>query len=485
MKNYRLSSFVLAAISAFLLWASPVYASVTVDDQEWYLTEEEIELLEDEYENALFNYYIEIIPYLNGQDIADAADELLWDVEGYGYDAVIVFAWEDGEIYMNIADSSELWSVLNQYYSGNGVTALLEDVFIPIAQEYSIAEGLEAIVDEVESMTEELNQGEAASEPAAANNINWGKLFQYLLIYGVLLIGIVFALLLLRKRKVGQQVTELLARQNQLLAEVLEPYNKSSNRLKMSKGATEEAFKSLTELFFTLLTGFQEREKELKAISVPLLKIGKIKQQLFMLEDETVKYEQELKKGKDQLEELLHKELNTSRTLEEIEQQLESINKGCQELQSEHSLSLNALALKLDHAKSQHEQAVKLDHSFDFLAANQRLSKLKEIVKETMDEKELLAELLQQQSGIAEQVEQKEAELIRLMDHERLHKQNREAPQQLLERAKNELNSFKDLTFEGHAVKAKTLLNQLQQLLVSADDEVAKLISLRMIRGGS
>lgn len=154
MRNFLKLSIAFAFIWVVLL-PQVAFAKIAVVDDGGFFNEGEVQFLEEEFAHSQFHYYIQMVQSLSGQDIGQKAEHLLDSVREQGYDAVILLAAEEREIYVDAMRGSMIDRTIRQHYGSDPYPMLLNETFIPKVVNGDFSDGIYALISEMDSLTYE------------------------------------------------------------------------------------------------------------------------------------------------------------------------------------------------------------------------------------------------------------------------------------------------------------------------------------------
>lgn len=224
------------------------------------------------------------------------------------------------------------------------------------------------------------------------------------LIGAALIVLVVQSFLQRKKNRYLQQEIEALSRKHdQLLAEVLQPYHDSSDKLKLTRGKTKKRFEELSEGFFSILHAVKEAQQNLDGLRVTRASYGTIVAVLPRAESQLDEEFEKLNKMKTELEQLEKEDTDVTFLEKEERAKLEEIEKQLQAHVRKTSYSLNNLVQKLNYLKRELDEVSAED--LDSITAKQDLEHLQNDRLELEKRLTRLQALLREQRHLSAQFE--------------------------------------------------------------------------------
>ncbi|MEY8750282.1 hypothetical protein [Alkalicoccobacillus gibsonii] len=228
---------------------------------------------------------------------------------------------------------------------------------------------------------------------------------------GAALIILVVQSFLQRKKNrfLEQEIEELSKKHDQLLAEVLQPYHDSSDKLKLTRGKTKKRFEELSEGFFTILHAVKEAQQNLDGLRVTRASYGTIVAVLPRAKSQLDEEFEKLNKMKTELEQLEKEDTDVAILEKEERAQLEEIEKQLQAHVRKTDYPLNNLVQKLNYLKRELNEVLAED--LDSITAKHDLEHLQSDRIELEKRLTRLQALFREQRHLAAQFEGISAEL--------------------------------------------------------------------------
>lgn len=477
---------------AFWFYLSPsVHADLKIVDDGDFFSESEIIELETSHQNTKFNYYIQTISSLNGEPIDQLSEELLNEVSSEGYHAVLLLSQADREIYMNVNRGTTIDRLVRQISDTDPFGLLIEQTFIPYAVEGDFSQGVHSLLSEIESLElRSENQVEQnTNQPPVENSVNpstpattptMSSTSVFIIIMVLLVVVFVIFLIgwFIQQRKMKQQIVDLAEQQKNLLSGILEPYNITTNRLKISQGYTKEQFELLNKELFIILNRVKDREGSIQEIKVPLLDYTAFNNAVDPFKKATREDEKSLEQLTSQLKTMTDTELKATHEISSLNQLLIHITNQIQLIKNDHKIKLEVVSKILDEVKGKLNEAKDLDTQFDFLSAYEKLKNVRSQTEKLEADLKTLIEFISEEKSIQEKISETESTLKDIVKKERLLLVD-DNPFPLIDEARANLSPFSESISSGNVTKAKEALSFIIARLNQASEKAHTLISFR------
>ncbi|MFA9558889.1 hypothetical protein ACERII_16385 [Evansella sp. AB-rgal1] len=477
-----LISIMSVLIVCFLFFPQTTNAAVSIHDNGDFFTDSEIESLEASFVNSTYHYYVHTVVSLGGVPIEDAASNLLEEVRTEGYDAVILIDYDFGEVYISVTPGTSIDRAIDTLHNSDPFGALLDETFLPHAMDGNFEAGIESLLSRIESLQVPDSNTSTPPPPPAQNSGQGGSGgIVFLSIIGVMLliVVIVYGLSVLSQRKKAKiRYTEILQSQKNLLANVLEPYNKTNEKVQLCRGETRDIFEQLNDELLLLLNRVKEREKELERITIPKGKFTAFFNKLKPFEDVSKADKMELESLTLQVDEHVQKELETSRELSNLRNQMEQYDEQLRKLQTEEQRDFALLMKKKENVARKLNDTIKLEDAFDFIAANNQLDKVATEVSSLKADIQLLQTLLEDDKQVTTNIEKKETEISSYIERERLSLPD-EDPFAFIKDARLYMDNFRGHLYAGEVNKAESVSKTIYDRLDEAKYRVETLVQYR------
>ncbi|MBU9710178.1 septation ring formation regulator EzrA [Evansella tamaricis] len=478
----------LGIMFLILLFPMNVFAQVSVEDgANYFFSSNEIEFIEEEFDNSQFNYYVFTIDSLNGSDIQDVAEQTFDEVRSEGYDAVIILSYEDSEIYMNVGPNTTIDRAVRVVSSTDPYGTLLDNYFIPYAQDGDFAGGIQSLITEVESLgnaagssTAPNSESQQNSNEAVASSTTFSPFVFLSLLGGILLfIFIIYIILMIvRHKKVKEQWNKLLEQQKALLSKVLDPYNQTTDKLNMTKGYTKETFESLNTELLSLLNTVKQREKDIESLIIPKTGLKEFSKKLNSYEIDTKENESNLEGLTTDIQKYINLELETATKISQWKESLEKIESSFSRLKFETNQHFSSFEGNINKAKSQINKVLEIQDSFDFLSAHNTISDVNPVVEALKSDFQCLQNLLTQQDTIYKEMETVEKDLQDYIKRENLMLVE-DDPTSYIIKARDAYSDFNHSITDGNVEEGTKILDNITSLLNNAKSLAKKIVYYR------
>ena len=229
-----------------------------------------------------------------------------------------------------------------------------------------------------------------------------------LVVFAVIILFIRHSLQNKRNRYLEQEVEEVSKKHDKLLAEVLQPYHDSSDKLKLSRGKTKERYEELSEGFFSILHNAKEAQQNLDGLRVTRASYGSVIAVLPRAKSQLEEEFEKLHKLKQELEDFDQEDTHIASLEKEETANIANIEKQLHSLANKMEYPLTNLVQKTKYLKRELEEISSQIEQLDSMSAKKDLEHLQNDRIELEDRINRLHTLLREQRDIDSQFELKE-----------------------------------------------------------------------------
>ncbi|MBM7094436.1 TPM domain-containing protein [Bacillus sp. H-16] len=460
----RLRNWICTILLGSALFAVPsnTFADVTIEDTGQFFTDSETTSLEEEHSDAAFNYYIYTVPSLEGESIED----LSYEVENQaspGYDAILVLAMDESEVYINPVSAGFEEAVLSLFSSYEG---LLDETFMPSAVDGDVAGGIDELIRYTEA---------SRSEPAEAESSGAATFF-FIVLTGAAGAGGFF--LLFRHRKAKRRKSEVLKKQKQVISGAYPVLNKADDKRELTRGKTKEVFDHLFVQVQTFISENEKREKEIVKIKPPFFNQLSFHSNMTALDRDAAGEDERLAKLKEEIERLIEKELRVGTEFNELYGRFEASEKRLGELKEQSEFPMASLDADKYQVKELLIELKASDYSFDYLNTKDALSSIKPEVESFTDKVIVQEKLLNEISHLEEAINAAKADVKMVIDRERL-KIVEFNPLGLLQEAEKTNSELREHIADGGVAAAVRANDRIKLLIKEAKEGIQNRIRIR------
>lgn len=461
MSNSKMSLITWTALFVIMtLWfPSKANAEAVVEDNVSFFSSTEAEQIEAEADDTYFDYYIQTVPTVGEQNIAEAADELLNEVGQQGFDVSVLIVEDVSEIFVNIRPNSEVDDVLG----GTSIESVIDQTFMNSPD----GEGITALIEWFET--------ERTSESF------YGMIISIVMIgfAGFIVVGF-FIKKRNEKKERQASINTLVDRQKRVLADTLEPYHQANERSELSRGKTQELFKELHQELFQFLTEAKDHEQ---ALNKWIGENQKQKKTAFTaaikgLMQVTEAQETELEEKRTRLKTMIDQEMEISSQIKSMRGQMDQIQQKAKQAKQISSYELTKAMDEIAEAEKKFEEIVAADEAFDFITAANLYTQGESLIETAEAHIELISALLEKQDEVLDQVAQQEEDIKIIVKRENLLLVD-EDPYALLQGVRDNYSTFKKSLEYGDAAKANQQYETMQKSIAEAKTKVEYLVQLR------
>ncbi|WP_413374640.1 septation ring formation regulator EzrA [Alkalihalobacillus sp. 1P02AB] len=480
----RMIPLILAIVIGVLIF-NPIQglAALHINDEAQFLTNAEMEQLERQFENTRYEYLILSVTDMENNSIAAEAEMLY---EQNNVDAILLL---NTDYDVQLQTGSELEAIIMTGYGQYAYEELLEGTFIDAAVDGDFVSGIERLVYEMESRAEiyytgndsntsgnDSSTGVVTPEPSTSS-ISTSALIQALLIVALFIIAVVVFFKFRSKKRMEREKAELKERQNRLLSNVLNPFNKTSDRLKLAKGETEVALKKLNDQLFAILTSAKEREHQITRLGKPS-KTRNFSQQLDPIREQTEVDEQVLIGLEQDVEQFFQNEMETTKRINQLVASIDKFEKEFKEYKQQVGKSYSSLETEIMKWKKKIEEIKQLERQFDFIGAQNQVMPINKEIVGLGDKLQQLKELEQVPTNLEAELVVKETRIDERMKAENLRYID-DKMTSFFKKARVKFSPLTKAIDEGDVVKAKETIESIHQDVIEAENFVETLISNR------
>ena len=284
-------AIVLMFLPSAVVFAAPKPEGYIVDDAGLF-SSSEISAIEDRIAQAPFDLYVYTVEHLDGTTIDRLSADTFkaWSLSSN--DALVTIAYEEGEVYLELAINSKLERALftSAEYSGtDSHLRLLMDTFFPHAANEDFGSAIAAVVDEFERLLEVYeapapqpapspgttaptptpapSQPPPASLPSAVAPVSGGLIFGIIL--GLFMLA-VLAYMWVQHRRVKSDYHSAREAYRTSLGTVNRLEQELTPLVQLSRGQSAAYLKQLQDRYYELLQSSTQYRAEIEAFRIPI-----------------------------------------------------------------------------------------------------------------------------------------------------------------------------------------------------------------------
>ncbi|PTM58814.1 septation ring formation regulator EzrA [Desmospora activa] len=461
MKQKPIIAVFFAFLSIFLL-STPIGHAAPGDrivDEGEFFTNQEIQELQQLFNDQSYAYYLKTVPDLNGENIARFADDELRSLPQGA--VLIVLAKEEQEIYISTRNDRIDQRKIEEVTSS----------FPAYAQRGDFSGGVKEVVQQIEGSF-------FGSIFSSASTFSKETLF---VIVGAIVVVLSFPVTL------GHQVYHIILERRRfrdlsnkwatLEQSLYAPYNEVDERIKLSAGKTSENLDAIKNGLWSLIEEVKAYRGSLH-YPIRLFKRKQMKKMLKKINSKLKETKGRFNELKARIDELKQLEKEVSANLKQGKSRLQSIHQQVTSWQQEKEWPLQQLQHCYEEANNLLEQAEKHDHSLDYVASHHYAEKAEKQINQLEKDIQTMAkheeavhtlEKIQQQvwTDIDQQVKD---ENLLLPDAD---------PYQSVNDAVDYIAGIREHFWQGDVPGFQEQYDQFQQLLQKGQRTVDQLLELR------
>lgn len=458
-KQICLTAWTAIFVLMTLWFPKQANAEALVEDNVQFFSNSEIEQIEAEAADTHFDYYIQTVPTVGSQSIADAGDDLINEMSEQGYDVSVLIVDDVGEIYLNVMTGSEV----DELIGNTNPESIIDQTFMNSPD----GEGITQLIEWFES--------ERTSE----------SMFGMIMIIIIAGIAGLFAIgFMIKKRKTkkshAKAIRTLVDRQKRVLADILEPYHQANERSELSRGQTQQLFKEMHQDIFTFLTEAKDHEQDITDWSQigSKQKKAEFAKKMDQLTKITEAQEEELKEKRTRLKEMIDQEMEITSLIKALKTKMANIHEKLEQVKQSSSFEFPRLIEEIAEAEKKYNEVVAADDAFDFLTASKLYAEGESAVQLVEGHLERITSLMEKRNSLLEQVDQQEQDVQSFVTRENLLLVD-EDPYALLQAARDVYPRFIHSLEQGDAVRADQHHEAMMKAIAEAITRVEQLVQFR------